>query len=303
MIIPSAYSQVGNTPLIKLNLSETDNCASVWLKVESGNPTGSFKDRMAISVIGNALARGDLTEKQTVIEYTGGSTGSALAFACASAGINFMAVFSDAFSDLKRRTMEAFGAEVITVSSYGRGITPELIQEMKTICADKVQELDGFYADQFGSKDVVRGYEPMGIEIAGQIDQKVDLLCASVGTGGALMGTLSGLNASGLFPKTVALEPSQSPLLTTGKGGPHKVEGIGVGFYPPFLDDQKVDEILAIDQDEAFEMRNILAVRHGIFCGTSTGLNVVGAIKLAKKMSPHENVVTLGCDSGLKYLN
>ena len=200
MIIPSAYSQVGNTPLIKLNLPETDNCASVWLKVESGNPTGSFKDRMAISVIGNALARGDLTEKQTVIEYTGGSTGSALAFACASAGINFMAVFSDAFSDLKRRTMEAFGAEVITVSSYGRGITPELIQEMKTICADKVQELDGFYADQFGSKDVVRGYEPMGIEIAGQIDQKVDLLCGSVGTGGALMGTLSGLNASGLFP-------------------------------------------------------------------------------------------------------
>ena len=227
MIIPSAYSQVGNTPLIKLNLPETDNCASVWLKVESGNPTGSFKDRMAISVIGNALTRGDLTEKQTVIEYTGGSTGSALAFACASAGINFMAVFSDAFSDLKRRTMEAFGAEVITVSSYGRGITPELIQEMKTICADKVQALDGFYADQFGSKDVVRGYEPMGIEIAGQIDQKVDLLCASVGTGGALMGTLSGLNASGLFPKTVALEPSQSPLLTTGKGGPHKVEGIG----------------------------------------------------------------------------
>ena len=181
--------------------------------------------------------------------------------------------------------------------------TPELIQEMKTICADKVQELDGFYADQFGSKDVVRGYEPMGIEIAGQIDQKVDLLCASVGTGGALMGTLKGLNASGLFPKTVALEPSQSPLLTTGRGGPHRVEGIGVGFYPPFLDDQKVDAILAIDQDEAFEMRNILAVRHGIFCGTSTGLNVVGAIKLAKKMLPHQNVVTLGCDSGLKYLN
>ena len=257
MITPRAYSQVGNTPLIKLNLPEADNCASVWLKIESGSPTGSFKDRMAISVIGNALTRGDLTEKQTVIEYTGGSTGSALAFACASAGINFMAIFSDAFSDLKRRTMEAFGAEVITVSSYGRGITPELIQEMKTICADKVQALDGFYADQFGSKDVVRGYEPMGTEIAGQIDQKVDLFCASVGTGGALMGTLSGLNASGLFPKTVALEPSQSPLLTTGRGGPHRVEGIGVGFYPPFLDDQKVDDILAIDQDEAFEMRNL----------------------------------------------
>ena len=138
MITPSAYSQVGNTPLIKLNLPEADNCASVWLKVESGNPTGSFKDRMAISVIGNALARGDLTQKQTVIEYTGGSTGSALAFACASAGIDFKAIFSDAFSEVKRRTMEAFGADVITVSSHGKGITPELIQEMKALCTDKV---------------------------------------------------------------------------------------------------------------------------------------------------------------------
>ena len=101
----------------------------------------------------------------------------------------------------------------------------------------------------------------------------------------------------------MALEPLQSPLLTKGKGGSHKVEGIGVGFYPPFLDKQKIDEFLAIDQEEAFEMRNLLASQHGIFCGTSTGLNVVGAIQLAKQMSPNQNVVTLGCDSGLKYLD
>ena len=303
MTIPSSFLQVGNTPLIKLKLPETEKCASVWIKVESGNPTGSFKDRMAISVIGNALARGDLSTSQTVIEYTGGSTGSALAFACASAGIKFLAVFSDAFSEVKRRTMEAMGAEVLTVPSHGKGITPELIQEMKLLCAEKVNELNGFYADQFGSKDVTLGYKPMGIEIADQIGGEVDLLCASVGTGGALMGTLYGLNESGLSPKTVALEPLQSPLLTKGKGGSHKVEGIGVGFYPPFLDKQKIDEFLAIDQVEAFEMKNLLASQHGIFCGTSTGLNVVGAIQLAKQMSPNENVVTLGCDSGLKYLD
>ena len=175
-------------------MPETEKCASVWIKVESGNPTGSFKDRMAISVIGNALARGDLSTRQTVIEYTGGSTGSALAFACASAGIKFMAVFSDAFSEVKRRTMEAMGAEVLTVPSHGKGITPELIQEMKLLCAEKVNELNGFYADQFGSKDVTFGYKAMGIEVADQIAGEVDLLRASVGTGGALMGSLYGLN-------------------------------------------------------------------------------------------------------------
>ena len=180
MTIPSSFLQVGNTPLIKLKLPETKKCASVWIKVESGNPTGSFKDRMAISVIGNALARGDLSIGQTVIEYTGGSTGSALAFACASAGIKFIAVFSDAFSKVKRRTMEALGAEVLTVPSYGKGITPELIQEMKVLCAEKVKELDGFYADQFGSKDVTLGYKKMGIEIADQIDGEVDLLLSLI---------------------------------------------------------------------------------------------------------------------------
>ena len=194
MTIPDSFLQVGNTPPVKLNLPEIEKCASVWIKVEIGNPTGSFKDRMAISVIDNALARGDLSTSKTVIEYTGGSTGSALAFACASAGIKFIAVFSDAFSEVKRRTVEALGAEVLTVPSHGKGITPELIQEMKILCAEKVNELNGFYVDQFGSKDFTLGCKAMGIEIADQIDGEVGLLCPSVGTGGALMGTLYGLN-------------------------------------------------------------------------------------------------------------
>lgn len=236
MIEITAFTQVDNTPLIKLGKNETDSGASVWLKVESGNPTGSYKDRMAISVIGNALKRGDLLKGQTVTEYTGGSTGSSLAFAFASAGINFVAIFSDAFSDTKKRTMEAFGAEVLVVPSDGKGITPELIQKMKTICARKVDELGVFYADQFGSSDVTLGYEPMGQEIAQQINGNVDLLYGAVGTDGALMGTLNGLNKSNIHPRTVSLEPSQSPLLTKGTGASHEVEGIGVGFYPPFLD-------------------------------------------------------------------
>ena len=298
----NSFKQVGNTPLIKLNLIEPNAGASIWLKVESGNPTGSYKDRMAISVIGEALRRGELTENQTVVEYTGGSTGSALAFACACSGIKFTAIFSDAFSETKRLTMETLGADVIVIPSYGEGISPELIAKMKEAAKNKVNELNGFYADQFGSDDVVLGYEPMGLEIADQLKDKVTVLCGAVGTGGALMGTLNGLQRANQFPRVVALEPTQSPLLTTGHGGSHKVEGIGVGFYPPFINPDRINQFLAIDQEEAFTMQKLLAAKHGIFCGTSTGMNVVGAMRLAKKMSPNENIVTFGCDSGLKYL-
>ena len=298
----SSFKQVGNTPLIKLNVLKPNEGASIWLKVESGNPTGSYKDRMAISVIGEAIRKGNLALNQTVVEYTGGSTGSALAFACACSGVKFTAIFSDAFSKSKQLAMEAFGAEVIVVPSYGKGISPELIKEMKELAHEKVDVINGFYADQFGSKDVVLGYHPMGWEIAQQIGGKIDLLCGSVGTGGALMGTLEGLHKKGEFPNVVAFEPSQSPLLTKGQGGSHKVEGVGVGFYPPFLDSKRVNQFLALDQVDAFEMRKVLAQRHGVFCGTSTGMNVVGAIKLAREMSPTENIVTFGCDSGLKYL-
>ena len=296
-----SFKQVGNTPLIKLNVIKPDEGASIWLKVESGNPTGSYKDRMAISVIGEAIRKGNLTLSQTVVEYTGGSTGSALAFACACLGIKFTAIFSDAFSHSKQLAMEAFGAEVIVVPSYGKGISPELIKKMKELAHEKVDKINGFYADQFGSKDVVLGYQPMGFEIAQQIEGKVDLLCASVGTGGALMGTLEGLHKKNEFPNVIAFEPSQSPLLTKGCGGSHQVEGVGVGFYPPFLDPKRVNQFYAVDQVEAFGMRKVLAQKHGIFCGTSTGMNVVGAIKLAREMSPKQNIVTFGCDSGLKY--
>ena len=142
----------------------------------------------------------------------------------------------------------------------------------------------------------------MGLEIANQLKDGVTVLCGAVGTGGAMMGTLNGLQRANQFPKVVALEPTQSPLLTTGHGGSHKVEGIGVGFYPPFINPDRINQFLAIDQEEAFTMQKLLAAKHGIFCGTSTGMNVVGAMKLAKKMSPNENIVTFGCDSGLKYL-
>ena len=293
---------IGNTPIIKLHNVVPDGVAEVWLKFEAGNPTGSYKDRMAMSVLNNAMKRRDVSPGDTIVEYTGGSTGSSLAFVSAALGLKFVAVFSDAFSQSKQRTMEAFGAEVIVEESYGKGITPELIERMKNRALSLCDTSNAYYADQFGSPDVTLGYEPMGQEIANSLDRNIDIFCASVGTGGAIMGAWQGLVTSNTKVSLVAFEPLQSPFLTTGKGGAHKVEGIGVGFYPPFLDRAALSDIRTIDQDHGFSMCRRLAKEEGIFCGASTGLNVVGAIELAKEMKPEQRVVTLACDSGLKYL-
>lgn len=298
----SALGAVGGTPLVRLKEFEPENGAEIWIKLEGGNPTGSYKDRMAVSVLGRAMERGELGPGDRVVEYTGGSTGTALAFVSAVMGLQFTAVFSNAFSDSKRKAMEAFGAEVLVENSADGSITPDLIQRMKERAYALAKEPRSYYADQFGSPDVRAGYEPMGQEIASDLGGDVDVFVAAVGTGAALMGAADGLLKDGVSPRIVALEPLQSPLLTTGKGGPHLVEGIGVGFEPPFLDLDTVHDVRAIDQELAFEMCRTLARRAGVFCGGSTGLNVFAATELARELGPGRRVVTLGCDNGSKYL-
>ncbi len=238
-----------------------------------------------------------------MVEYTGGSTGTALAFVAAVLGLKFTAVFSDAFSDSKRRSMEAFGATVVVEKSADGTITPELIQAMKARAHALAGAPDHYYADQFGSPDVRRGYEPLGSEIAADLDGEVDMLVAAVGTGAGLMGAADGLANAGASAQIVALEPAQSPRLTTGQGGAHKVEGVGVGFDPPFLDHACLTDIRAIDQNAAFAMCRRLAAQAGLLCGGSTGLNVVAAIDLARELGPGKRVVTLACDNGSKYLS
>lgn len=302
MIAQSALDAVGRTPLVRLRKFEPDQGAEIWLKLEGGNPTGSYKDRMAVSVLCRALARGVLHPGDRVVEYTGGSTGTALAFVSAVLGLRFTAVFSDAFSESKRLAMEAFGAEVLVEKSDGGSITPDLIARMKARAYGLAKEPGSFYADQFGSPDVRRGYESMGREIAEDLGGDVDLLVAAVGTGAALMGAADGLRAAGVNPAVIALEPLQSPLLTMGRGGPHRIEGIGVGFVPPFLDRSQLKDVRAIDQERAFEMCRKLSGEAGIFGGGSTGLNVVAAMELAQELGPGKRIVTLGCDNGAKYL-
>jgi len=293
---------IGNTPLVKLNNIVPENSAEVWIKLEGVNPTGSYKDRVAISVLNKAMERGDISRGDTVVEYTGGSTGTSLAYVSAVLGLTFVAVFSDAFSKSKQQSMEAFGAKVIVEKSENGTITPDLIKRMRDKAYELAKTPGTYYVDQFGSPDVRAGYKPMGIEIANEIDGPIDVFCAAIGTGGALMGAYDGLIDSNLDPDLIALEPLQSPLLTTGKGGPHKVEGIGVGFEPPFLDKNKLREIRAIDQEDAFEMCRLLARKEGIWGGGSTGLNVAAAIKIAKEIGPGKRVITLNCDNGVKYL-
>ena len=279
----------------------TSSSGQVWVKVESGNPTGSYKDRMAYGVVKNAFARGDLKTGDRIVEYTGGSTGTALAHVAARSGIKFIAVSSDAFAQSKLDAIRAYGAEVIIIPSEERKITPELIAMMKQKAYEIADEPNTFYADQFGSPDVIEGYVPVGQEIADQIGSDIDVFCAAVGTGGAFTGTTKGLNQAGQTPELMALEPLQSPFLTTGQGGAHRIEGIGLGFTPPFLNLDRCDEIRAVDEDEAFRTCKKLAVEEGIFCGPSTGLNVTAALEIAAERSPDSVIVTLGCDHGSKY--
>ena len=197
--------------------------------------------------------------------------------------------------------MRAYGAEVIVIPSEERKITPELIATMKQRAYEIAEEPNTFYADQFGSPDVIEGYVPVGKEIADQIGSDIDVFCAAVGTGGAFTGTTKGLNQAGQKPDLVALEPLQSPFLTTGQGGAHRIEGIGLGFTPPFLNFDRCNAIRAIDENEAFGMCKKLAIEEGIFCGPSTGLNVTAALAIASERGPDSVIVTLGCDHGSKY--
>ena len=276
-------SSIGNTPRIRLSSIVPKSSAELWIKYEGNNPTGSYKDRMAYGVIKAAMNRGDLKAGDRICEYTGGSTGTSIAFVASILGFNFTAVSSSAFSPAKLQLIRSYGAQVVLVESSDGKLNPELFRRMKY----KVQEIavseGSFYFDQFGSPDVCPSYAAIGSEISEQIGGNVDAYCAAVGTGGSLMGAIDGFAASGMKPAVYALEPTQSPMLTTGKGGGHMVEGIALGFVPPFLDLSLIEGVRAINQDVGFEMCRRLAKEEGILAGGATGLNVVAALAIAKE--------------------
>jgi cysteine synthase len=298
----SVLDAIGNTPIIRLRKVMPSTAAEVWIKLEGGNPTGSYKDRMALALIQGAETRGELRPGMTVVEYTGGSTGSSLAFVCAVKGYRFRAVSSDAFAPEKLRTMRAFGAEITIVPSEGGQITPDLIPRMMERTRAFGEEPDTYLTDQMSNSDALDGYERLGAEIVEQLDGAPTVFCSGVGTAGLLMGVARAFHRLSHRVRIVALEPASSPVLSTGRAGTHHVEGIGVGFKPPLFDSSQCDEVRGIDETEARTMARRLAAEEGVFAGISSGLNVVGALQLARELGPGHRVVTIACDSGLKYL-
>ena len=300
--VDSLTQAIGQTPVVKLQHVVPKGSADVFVKVEGLNPTGSYKDRMALAMIEEAEKRGDLKPGMTVVEYTGGSTGSSLAFICAVKGYAFRVVSSDAFAAEKLRTMQAFGADLEIVKSENGQITPDLIPRVVARAKEIASEANMYATNQFNNADSLLGYSAIGHELLEQLDKPIDVFCGAVGTAGMVMGVASVLRQARPEANIIVFEPASSAVISTGKAGAHHVEGIGVGFVPPLLDDTLFNEARAVDEAEGRAMARRLAKEEGIFAGVSSGLNVVGAVAVARELGAGNTVVTVACDSGLKYL-
>lgn len=298
----SVLQAIGNTPAVKLRKVVTRDMADVVVKLEYYNPTSSYKDRMALAMIEGAESRGALRPGMRVVEYTGGSTGSSLALVCAIKGYSFVAVSSDGFAREKLQTMRLFGTDLRIIPAENGKLTPDLFRTMIDTAQKLGEEPHSYYTDQFNNKDAIQGYMGIGNELFDQVGPDIAAFCGGVGTAGMLMGVSRALKARGSKTRIIALEPASSPVLTTGKGGPHRVEGIAAGFRPPHLTDGDYDEARTIDEPEARAMARRLAKEEGIFAGTSSGLNVAAALQLARELGPGKTVATVAVDSGLKYL-
>jgi cysteine synthase A len=302
-IAPSVLHAIGRTPLMRLSKVMPVGAADVLVKLEFYNPTGSYKDRMALAMIEGAEKRGVLKPGMRVVEFTGGSTGSSLAMVCAVRGYRCLLLSSDAFAEEKLRTMRAFGAELRIVPSEGGRVTPKLFETFRQEIAVLAAEPDTFWTDQFNNADSLDGYARIGEELVAQTGGSFHAFCGAVGTGGMLSGVARALRKAGCQARIVALEPASSPAMTEGRGGPHRVEGIGTGRIPPHMTHHPHDEARAIREEDARAMAQRLAREEGLLVGTSSALNIVAAIDLARELGPGKVVATVAVDTGLKYLS
>ena len=293
---------IGNTPMVELKNIVPANSARIIAKVESTNPTGSMKDRMAKTVIDGAERKGLIRKGSTIVEYTAGTTGVSLAFVCAALGYNFHAVFSDAFSNEKRITMKAFGAGVTDVLSDNKKITEKLIKEMIETSRILSKQDNHWWADQLNNHDAEKGYYPLGDEIWQQSEGAVNAFVHTVGTAHSIHGVTKELWKHNKNIKIIAVEPEESAVLSGRSSGSHKIEGIGIGFIPPLWQPEIVNEIMTVSTEDAMTMARRLAKEEGIFAGTSTGANVVAALRVAERLDPQKTVATIIVDSGLRYL-
>jgi cysteine synthase len=294
---------IGNTPLVRLQKIVPATSADVWIKIEGVNPTGSYKDRMALAMVRGAEEQTTIDSSVSLLECTGGSTGTALAFISAIKGYRFTVISSDAYAREKLDSMRAFGATVLVEPSVGGVVTPDLWPRMLERATNLVAGGGYIYLNQFHNKHAPIGYETLGREIVEQIQKPVDAFCGAVGTAGMIMGAGSIIRQNNPHARIVALEPASSPVLSGGEPGSHSIDGTAAGFVPALFDRDLVTEVLPLEEQDARQMATRLAREEGIFAGTSTGLNVVAALKLAAEVGAGGTVVTVACDSGFKYLD
>lgn len=302
-ISPSVLQAIGNTPLVELRRVVPPGCARILVKLEGQNPTGSMKDRMAQAMVAGAERDGRLRPGGTIVEYTGGSTGASLALVAAAKGYRLKIVTSDAFSAEKLNQMRAFGAELTLIPSEGGKITRPLIQGMIAAAKAIAAEPGTYWTDQLNNRDSIVGYHRMGEEIRAQAHGRVDAFVQAVGTMASLQGVATVLRAHDPKVRIVAVEPGETAVLSGGAPGAHRIEGIGIGYAPPMWAPALVDAIVPIPTDDAEAMARRLAKEEGLFAGTSSGANVLAAIRTGLQLGPAATVVTLLVDSGLKYLS
>ena len=293
--------RIGNTSLIALRHIRPANGARILLKLENENPTGSMKDRMALAMVEAAEADGRLKGGCSVVEYTGGSTGVSLSLVCAVKGYPLDIVTSDAFSKEKLDHMQLLGARLHIVASESGRMTEKLTKDMIEQARIIAEAKGSFWTDQMKNRDQIAAYHRMADEIWQQTEGRIDGFVQSVGTAASLSGIAEGLRRKKPI-EIVAVEPAESPVLSGGPSGAHKIDGIGAGYVVPLWDKGIADGIERVSTEEAMAMAFRLAREEGLFAGTSTGANVIAALRLAEKLGPDATIVTVMCDTGMKYL-
>ena len=295
---------IGNTPLIKLKNIVPKGCADVYVKFEGANPTGSMKDRMALSMVLGAEKRGELKKGGTIVDYTGGSTGSSLAMVCSARGYKSHFVSSDAFASEKLQTMKVFGAELELIPSENGKITAKVIDDALKRVSEIAKKDNVFYTDQFNNEDNRSAYHQMAFEILDILGTRIDEFIAGVGTGGCFSGNSEILKERIKGIRCIPVEPYYVRTLSGGDtSGTHRLEGMGAGFVPGIMRLDMADEIYAVKDEDAYKMARKLAKEEGIFGGITGGGNVWVALERAKKLGKGKTIVTVICDSGLKYLS
>lgn len=293
---------IGNTPLVQLRRIVPRGSAKLFAKLEYTNPTGSMKDRVAKAMVEAAERDGRLRPGGTVVEYTAGTTGISLALVCAAKAYNLEIVYSDAFTDEKRRTMRAFGAHITDVKSDNKRITETLIKTMVETAGKISQRTNHWYCNQLSNHDGTAGYHPLGEEIWNQTAGKVNAFVQAVGTAHSIHGVTEALRKHDSDIHVTAVEPAESAVLSGKPTGAHRIEGIGIGYIPPLWNPTLVNEIATVPTEEAKAMSRRLAKEEALFVGTSSGANTVAALRVAKRLGPDATVVTIMVDSGLRYL-